>query len=72
LEIAPLARDGNIFGWTADEEASFAVLDAFGGTVVDRADVYSAPVPGHQGGESETVIACCLTRDKELDKSGAE
>jgi aryl-alcohol dehydrogenase-like predicted oxidoreductase len=55
----PLVLGGNVFGWTADEDASFAVLDAFyeaGGRMVDTADVYSAWVPGHQGGESERVI----------------
>ncbi|MGI4732174.1 MAG: aldo/keto reductase [Janthinobacterium lividum] len=59
LSIAPLVLGGNVFGWTADREASFAVLDAFvagGGTMIDTADVYSAWVPGHVGGESETVI----------------
>ena len=59
LKIAPLVLGGNVFGWTADRAASFAVLDAFvdgGGTMIDTADVYSAWVPGHQGGESETVI----------------
>jgi len=59
LKVAPLALGGNVFGWTADEAASFAVLDAFvdaGGTLIDTADVYSTWVPGHTGGESETVI----------------
>ena len=59
LHIAPLVLGGNVFGWTADRAASFAVLDAFvagGGTTVDTADVYSAWVPGHAGGESETLI----------------
>jgi len=66
LEIAPLALGGNVFGWTADEAASFAILDAFvdaGGTMIDTADVYSAWVPGHRGGESETVIGRWLRRD---------
>src|SRR5215211_9390447 len=66
LEIAPLALGGNVFGWTADEDTSFAVLDAFvdaGGTMIDTADVYSAWVPGHSGGESETVIGDWLKRD---------
>src|SRR5436305_13528009 len=66
IEIAPLALGGNVFGWTADESTSFAVLDAFvdaGGTMIDTADVYSAWVPGHQGGESETVIGRWLKRD---------
>ena len=59
LDIAPLVLGGNVFGWTADKAASFAVLDAFvagGGTMIDTADVYSAWAPGHQGGESESVI----------------
>lgn len=59
LEIAPLVLGGNVFGWTADKDASFAVLDAFvdaGFNAVDTADVYSRWAPGHQGGESETVI----------------
>ncbi|HYJ13286.1 MAG TPA: aldo/keto reductase, partial [Thermomicrobiales bacterium] len=59
LDIFPLSLGGNVFGWTADEATSFAVLDAFidgGGNFVDTADVYSAWVPGHAGGESETII----------------
>lgn len=59
LEIAPLVLGGNVFGWTADRDASFAVLDAFVGAgfnAIDTADVYSRWAPGHQGGESETVI----------------
>jgi aryl-alcohol dehydrogenase-like predicted oxidoreductase len=59
LEIAPLVLGGNVFGWTADKQASFAVLDAFvdaGFNAIDTADVYSNWVPGHVGGESETVI----------------
>jgi aryl-alcohol dehydrogenase (NADP+) len=59
LDVLPLNLGGNVFGWTADEQASFAVLDAFaegGGSLVDTADVYSQWVPGHEGGESEAVI----------------
>ncbi|MGA1800282.1 aldo/keto reductase [Sphingomonas sp. 4RDLI-65] len=59
LQIAPLVLGGNVFGWTADRAASFAVLDAFvagGGTMIDTADVYSAWVDGHIGGESEAMI----------------
>lgn len=59
LAIAPLVLGGNVFGWTADEKSSFAVLDAFvdqGFDAIDTADVYSAWVPGHEGGESETII----------------
>nr|WP_145488561.1 MULTISPECIES: aldo/keto reductase [Streptomyces] len=59
LEVFPLCLGGNVFGWTADEQTSFAVLDAYtaaGGNFIDTADSYSAWVEGHQGGESETVI----------------
>lgn len=54
-----LVLGGNVFGWTADRDTSFEVLDAFyeaGGRMVDTAEVYSAWVPGHKGGESETVL----------------
>ena len=66
IEVAPLALGGNVFGWTADEQTSFGILDAFveaGGNMVDSADVYSAWVPGNKGGESETVIGNWLRRD---------
>ncbi|HEY7841678.1 MAG TPA: aldo/keto reductase, partial [Gammaproteobacteria bacterium] len=59
LRVGPLAFGGNVFGWTADEAMSFRLLDAFvdaGLNLVDTADVYSRWIPGHQGGESETVI----------------
>ncbi|APG83083.1 aldo/keto reductase [Sinorhizobium americanum] len=59
LSIAPLVFGGNVFGWTADEKTSFALLDAFfdgGFNAVDTADVYSSWVPGNRGGESETII----------------
>ena len=66
IEVAPVALGGNVFDWTADEAASFAILDAFvdaGGTMIDTADVYSAWVPGHKGGESEALIGRWLKRD---------
>jgi aryl-alcohol dehydrogenase-like predicted oxidoreductase len=59
LEVFPLCLGGNVFGWTADEASSFAVLDGFtagGGNFIDTADVYSAWAPGNSGGESETII----------------
>ncbi|MGW7646480.1 aldo/keto reductase [Streptomyces bobili] len=58
-EVFPLALGANVFGWTADEAASFAVLDAYtaaGGNFVDTADSYSAWIEGNNGGESETII----------------
>jgi aryl-alcohol dehydrogenase-like predicted oxidoreductase len=67
LHIAPLAFGGNVFGWSADEPTSFALLDAFVGAgfnLVDTADTYSRWAPGHSGGESEAVIG------KWLKKSG--
>ncbi len=59
LQIAPIVFGGNVFGWTADERRSFELLDAFvdaGFNAIDTADVYSRWVPGHHGGESETLI----------------
>lgn len=59
LDVGPLILGGNVFGWTADRDESFRILDAFvdaGGTTIDTADVYSAWVPGHTGGESESVL----------------
>jgi aryl-alcohol dehydrogenase-like predicted oxidoreductase len=60
----PLVLGGNVFGYTADEDTSFAILDRFyehGGRMVDTAQGYSVWVPGHVGGESETVIGKWLS-----------
>jgi aryl-alcohol dehydrogenase-like predicted oxidoreductase len=62
---------GNAFGWTADEKASFAVLDAFvdaGFSLIDTADVYSRWVPGNVGGESETIIGKWLKQSGKREK----
>lgn len=59
LRVSPLCLGGNVFGWKADPDTSFQILDAFvegGGNFIDTADAYSSWVPGHRGGESETVI----------------
>jgi aryl-alcohol dehydrogenase-like predicted oxidoreductase len=59
LEVFRLCLGGNVFGWTADQADSFAVLDAYlagGGNFIDTADVYCAWDPGNVGGESETII----------------
>ncbi|AIJ26928.1 Aryl-alcohol dehydrogenase (NADP(+)) [Amycolatopsis methanolica 239] len=61
----PLNLGGNVFGWTADEAQSFAVLDAYaaaGGNFIDTADSYMARIPGNSGGESETIIGRWLKR----------
>jgi len=71
IEIAPLMLGGNVFGWTADEKASFAVLDAFvdgGGNAIDTADIYSVWIPGHVGGESETMIGKWFKASGKRDK----
>ena len=71
LQVAPLAFGGNVFGWTADEATSFALLDAFvdaGFNLVDTADMYSRWVPGHTGGESETLIGRWLARSGKRDR----
>ena len=65
LKVAGIVLGGNTFGWTTDEAASFAVLDAYveaGGNCIDTADVYSTWVPGNSGGESETVIGNWLAQ----------
>jgi aryl-alcohol dehydrogenase-like predicted oxidoreductase len=65
LEVAPLCLGGNVFGWTADEQMSFRLLDYFvdeGFGFIDTADIYSTWVPGHKGGESETIIGKWLKR----------
>ncbi len=59
ISIAPIVFGGNVFGWSADENTSFALLDAFvdaGFNAIDTADSYSHWVPGNKGGESETII----------------
>ena len=71
LEIAPLAFGGNVFGWTADEKTSFALLDSFvaaGFNFIDTADVYSRWHPGNSGGESETIIGKWLKARGNRDK----
>jgi aryl-alcohol dehydrogenase-like predicted oxidoreductase len=71
LQVAPLVLGGNVFGWTADERASFSILDAFvdhGLNFIDTADVYSAWVDGHQGGESEAIIGKWLKESGKRDK----
>jgi aryl-alcohol dehydrogenase-like predicted oxidoreductase len=71
LDVSPICLGGNVFGWTADLDASFAVLDTFvelGGNFIDTANNYSGWVPGNEGGESETIIGRWLaergTRDR--------
>jgi aryl-alcohol dehydrogenase-like predicted oxidoreductase len=70
ISVSPLALGGNVFGWTADEATSFAVLDAYrdsGGNMIDTADVYSAWL-GTEGGESETIIGSwCASRGNRDD-----
>ena len=71
LKIAPLIFGGNVFGWTADEATSFTLLDRFVGAgfdCIDTADVYSKWVPGHRGGESETIVGNWLKARGNRDK----
>lgn len=71
LQTPPLVLGGNVFGWTADKATSFRVLDAFverGGRMIDTADVYSAWVEGHEGGESESVIGEWLKASGKRDQ----
>ncbi|HCU91807.1 MAG TPA: alcohol dehydrogenase [Actinobacteria bacterium] len=65
LDVFPLCLGGNVFGWTADEPTSLAILDAYtgaGGNFIDTADSYSEWAPGNSGGESETIIGRWLRR----------
>jgi len=71
LEIAPLVFGGNVFGWTSDEATSFRILDAFiarGFNCIDTADMYSVWVPGHSGGESETILGKWMKQRGNRDK----
>jgi aryl-alcohol dehydrogenase-like predicted oxidoreductase len=71
LTIAPLVLGGNVFGWTADEKTSFDILDRFAGAglnAVDTADSYSRWIPGHKGGESETIIGSWMKSRGNRDK----
>ena len=71
ITVPPLAIGGNVFGWTVDEAASFRLLDAFaaaGFLFIDTADVYSRWVPGHTGGESETIIGKWMKQKHNRDK----
>ncbi len=65
LEVVPLMFGGNVFGWTADEATSFDLLDRFadrGFDFIDTANVYSVWIPGHHGGESETILGRWFAR----------
>ncbi|MGE5110569.1 MAG: aldo/keto reductase, partial [Acidobacteriaceae bacterium] len=71
IKVGPLAFGGNVFGWTADETTSFHLLDAFvdsGLNLIDTADVYSTWVPGHNGGESESIIGAWLRKTGKRDR----
>jgi aryl-alcohol dehydrogenase-like predicted oxidoreductase len=70
LFVSRWCLGGNVFGWTADERASFEVLDAYvdaGGTFIDTADAYSQWADGNSGGESETIIGRWLARRRGRD-----
>lgn len=71
LEIVPVVFGGNVFGWTVDEAKSFELLDAWvdrGFNCIDTADVYSVWMPGHVGGESETIIGKWLKQSGRRDE----
>ncbi len=71
LNVSPVCLGGNVFGWTVSEPASFTILDAFlagGGNFIDTADAYSTWVPGHSGGESETILGNWMADRGNRDK----
>ena len=78
LDVFAVALGGNVFGWTADEVESFAVLDGYaagGGNFIDTADMYSAWAPGNSGGESERIIGrwrSSRKRSAEIHLTGAQ
>ena len=64
LRVAALCLGGNTFGWTTDQKASEAVLDAYleaGGNFIDTADVYARWAPGNKGGESEEALGTWMS-----------
>lgn len=72
LDVFPIALGGNVFGWTANEEESFTVLDGYaaaGGNFIDTADVYSAWAPGNSGGESETILGRWIASRRRRDQT---
>jgi aryl-alcohol dehydrogenase-like predicted oxidoreductase len=67
MKVAALCLGGNTFGWTTDQKASEAVLDAYleaGGNFIDTADIYSRWAPGNTGGESETALGTWMAARK--------
>jgi aryl-alcohol dehydrogenase-like predicted oxidoreductase len=71
IQVAPFVLGGNVFGWTIDPATSFRILDAFtdhGFNFVDTADIYSTWIPGHIGGESESIIGNWIARTGKRDK----
>jgi aryl-alcohol dehydrogenase-like predicted oxidoreductase len=70
LDVFPLALGGNVFGWTADRDTSFAVLDAYtaaGGNFVDTADMYSQWAGDNDGGESEEILGAWMAERHNRD-----
>ena len=71
LEVSDICFGGNVFGWTADQDQSFALINRFielGGNFIDTADVYSSWKEGNQGGESETIIGAWLKQTGKRDQ----
>jgi aryl-alcohol dehydrogenase-like predicted oxidoreductase len=71
IHVVPLMLGGNVFGWTVDAPTSFTILDSFvdhGLNFIDTANMYSTWLPGHQGGESETIIGQWFKQSGKRDK----
>ncbi|MFZ4262962.1 aldo/keto reductase [Sphingobacterium sp. HJSM2_6] len=71
LAVVPIIFGGNVLGWTLDENQSFQILDQFidlGFNAIDTANNYSHWVPGHIGGESETIIGKWLQKTNKRDQ----
>jgi len=63
-DVFPLCLGGNVFGRTADEQQSFAVLDAYveaGGNFIDTANIYA-------GGASEEILGRWMSSRRNRDR----
>ena len=65
LKVSELCLGTMQFGWTADENLSFEILNAAyaaGINFIDTADIYSRWVDGNPGGIAETIIGKWLKK----------
>ncbi len=71
FKMPPLVFGGNVFGWTADKQTSFRLLDALldrGLNFIDSANVYSYWADGNSGGESESILGMWIKERNNRDR----